>query len=1608
MKHFCLLVFTLFTFQTLFAQNYFPQKGKLLPSQYISLEKHFQDYQIYQINATAIKDYLLQQEMKGEVRLDLAPDMQWTMFLESAEMMGKQLTAEVWDGEKIVSYTRAFDPTFKGVTNQGDNVRLTIDENYLSGSIKGNKEEYMIQPLRDYLPFAAVDEYLVYKVSDIKETIEGTCGVEDVVAKKKHLHKQVKSKLANAQKLPPLACYNVDLAAVTDFLFYQKFGSTIAGVQNRVLTVMNLVEGDYTASFNHQLKMVVSRWFNSTSSVEPWSANTDASALVDEFRIWCNANLTGAPTFDVGQFWTNRDFAGSTIGIAYVGAVCSTFKYQALQDFTTNNNLMRVMVSHELGHNFNCNHDAAGATTIMAPAVQNTNTWSATSISTVNAYLPGVINGSCLTACATGGGSAPAANFTSSPSAICPNTVVTFTNTSTNSPTSYSWVFQNGTPATSSVANPTCTWTTAGTYNVTLTATNASGSNSTVKQIIVSQTPIPNFTNTATNLQVNFSNTSTNATTYSWAFGTGATSTQTNPSYTYPSAGTYSVTLTATGACGTQSIVKQVTVTSALSADFSTPVLQGCTPFNVTFNNNSSGATIYNWNMPGATPLTSTATSPSVVYNTVGTYSVTLTASNGVSSVNQVKTNYISVITTPTADFTYVINGSTVTFTNTSVGATSYSWLLGNGNGTSATTPPSTTYPGPGTYNVNLIAFNACGQNSITKTITITAPPTANFSYSNPSGCATHTIQFTNLSTGATSYEWTFTGGSPSTSTATNPTVTYSNAGTFSAFLKATNSGGSTNFGAPNFITIQPTTVADFNFNVTGKAVAFTNTSTDAASYSWVFGDGNTSNNPNLTHTYLNDGVYNVTLTTTNNCGTSTKVKTVTITTPPTANFTLNTVSGCAPFVTSITNTSSSSAATYLWTFTGATPSTSTDKEPIVTYNNGGVFSIKLKVTNSAGVDSLIKTNILTVADKPQTAFTNVNDKLTVTFTNSTINGNNYNWAFGDGSVSNSTSPTHTYVNDGTYNVTLTATNNCGAKSFVKTIMVVSPPTANFAVPNAIGCAPFTVNLNNTSSTNVTAYNWTFAGGVSVNPTDKNPTVVYNSVGTYTIKLKVTNSAGQDSIVKTDIIVVNPKPSASFNQNVDKAKVIFTNSSSNANSYLWNFGDNTTDTTANPTHIYTNDGTYYVSLTAVNTCGNSVKVDTLTIVSPPTAAYTVAATTGCVPLSVSFNNTSSANTLTYQWAFEGGTPATSADKNPTVLYNNIGNYGVTLVASNSQYSNTLIQKNAIVTVAKPSANFTNSNNILTVNFTSTSLGATTYSWDFGDNTPVSNLKNPIHIYQNEGNYTVKLIVTSNCGTDTISKPIAVVALPKANFQAKVTQGCIPLSVGFDNLSSDNATGYQWKFVGGTPDSSVLKNPTVVYDKKGAFDVRLIVSNVSGNDTMFLKQYITTTGAPSAAFGLIINGATVDFKNNSSSDATDFDWEFGDGNTSKLKNPSNTYKKSGLYTVTMTAANACGKSTVKDSILFEFTPVIENDVFEVIKLYPNPTTGKFDVFIKGASSEMVEMTIFNGFGQIIALEKMNFTSGEGIANFDISNLPASAYLLQVSQNGKKSFIKILKL
>ena len=236
------------------------------------------------------------------------------------------------------------------------------------------------------------------------------------------------------------------------------------------------------------------------------------------------------------------------------------------------------------------------------------------------------------------------------------------------------------------------------------------------------------------------------------------------------------------------------------------------------------------------------------------------------------------------------------------------------------------------------------------------------------------------------------------------------------------------------------------------------------------------------------------------------------------------------------------------------------------------------------------------------------------------------------------------------------------------------------------------------------------------------------------------------------------EPQAAFTTAVLGNLATFSNQSTGANSYLWDFGDGSTSNETEPQHIYNGVGSYTVTLYAISPCDTAIAVQTLDFLLPPLAAFMAPdSVVDCAAVTVNFQNQSSASATDFAWLFPGGSPATSTAANPQVTYPTSGIYPVTLIATNAAGADTAEHLLVVQVIQYPQADF--SYTLMddgTVQFTNLSLNAENYTWYFGDSSDVDHTLNAAHRYAESGVFTVTLVADNFCGTSVLQKTIEVV------------------------------------------------------------------------------------------------------------------------------------------------------------------------------------------------------------------------------------------------------------
>ncbi|HEU4718708.1 MAG TPA: PKD domain-containing protein, partial [Bacteroidia bacterium] len=581
----------------------------------------------------------------------------------------------------------------------------------------------------------------------------------------------------------------------------------------------------------------------------------------------------------------------------------------------------------------------------------------------------------------------PNGNFTASVTSACAGTPVNFTDASSGTPTSWTWTFPSGTPASSTSQNVTgVVWNTAGTYTVTHTATNASGTGTTTQTITILPSPTVTITPSGTSVCSGNSVTLTGggASTYAWMPGSLSGS-----PVTVTPASTTTYTLTGTAANGCSS-----TATQAITVNATPTVTATASPATVCSGSSSSltgsGASTYSW-MPG-----SLSGSPvSVTPGSTTTYTVTGTAANGCTNT---ATRTVTVNPTPTVTATAsqgtICNGSSTTLTAS--GATSYTWMPGSLSGTSVSVSPASTT----TYTVT--GTSGTCSNTATLTITVNPSPTVTTTASPATICSGSSSTLT--ASGATSYTWMpgSLSGSP-VSVTPGSTTTYTVTGTAA--------NGCTNT-ATRTVTVNPTptvtATASSSSICTGNSVTLS--ATGATTYNWMPGNHNGqpwTTTPASTTTYTVTG-------TSGGCS-STSTVTVIVGAPPVVTASASNPSICTGGSSTLTG---SGAATYTW-MPGSLSGTSVSVSP--------TSNTTYTVTGSSG-PGCSSTATVSVSVNPLPTVTASASSTTICNGDSTVltgsGASTYSWMPGNLSGSSVTvNPTSTT----TYTVTGTSASGCSA-----------------------------------------------------------------------------------------------------------------------------------------------------------------------------------------------------------------------------------------------------------------------------------------------------------------------------------------------------------------------------------------------------------------------------------------------------------------------------------------------------------------------------------------------------------------------------------------------------
>ncbi len=599
-----------------------------------------------------------------------------------------------------------------------------------------------------------------------------------------------------------------------------------------------------------------------------------------------------------------------------------------------------------------------------------------------------------------------------------------------------------------------------------------------------------------------------------------------------------------------------------------------------------------------------------------------------------------------------------------------------------------------------------------------------------------------------------------------------------------------------------------------------------------------------------------------------------------------------------------------------------------------------------------------------------------VSFDASSASGNiaSYTWDFGDNTSGSGMLTTHTYITAGTFNATLTVTDSSGTTSqkSVPVTIAPAPVAALTTTPSVLsGDAPLTISFDaSTSIGDISSYTWTF--GDNTSDSGMQTTHTFTTVGTFFTTLSVTSANGSIS-QKTVPINVTAAPVAAFTTSPTllTGETPFTisfdasSSTGDISSYAWNFGDNSSGSGSQVSHTYDTAGSYTATLTVTGTSGaTSQKNVTITATAPQTTSiYSIHLewTYDYQPIE--------GRTLAGYYLYKEGvkicTSTTPTDRAMDCSFESQeGTFDFTLTAfctdgfespHSAPYTFTLSSTSnpdfaAII-------NTTPTNLSGDVPFTvlfdgSSSIGATSYAWVFGDGGAANT--SPIgHTFTAAGIYTTTLTITDGMGninatnvTVTVNEVIAENIAPTAVISSSTAMGETPFAISFYGTGSYDPDGsisaYLWNFGDGSQTATEVTT-THIYTVAGTYYASLTVTDNQGTPNTISTPVIITSQpvenqAPTARLTASVTEGTIPlevlFDGSTSTDpensALTYSWNFGDGSSDQGATVSHTYTSPGTFTATLTVTDDSGAtaSTTTAITALEGTPLFQIELGEI--------------------------------------------------------------------------------
>lgn len=804
--------------------------------------------------------------------------------------------------------------------------------------------------------------------------------------------------------------------------------------------------------------------------------------------------------------------------------------------------------------------------------------------------------------------------------------------------------------------------------------------------------------------------------------------------------------------------------------------------------------------------------------------------------------------------------------------------------------------------------------------------------------------------------------------------------------------------------------------------------------WSWNFGDGQSSAEKNPAHQYTETGFYNVSLTIyeqETGCASTTSWSVFV----ESYNF------GCQadffwnqtlenPLMVEFYDYSWFIPGTWSWDFGDG--QSSTEQNPVHTFTEPGAHEVTLTIYSDDSTCYDLYTEVIFVdnflngcnADfwYYQTGIS------TMQFQNISFPPNVIStWDFGDGTTSSEQNPAHVFEGSGTFQVCLTI----GDPAFGCQDMRCDEVLVDTAL--YLNCtADFYWWQTDDLSIRFQDYSWPYPSSWAWNfgdfqtSSDPNPVHQYLEPGIYSVSLTVyVAETGCTTTTTSEVLVENLNFDCHalyfWNQSYIEPYSIgfFDLSMFTPGAWSWDFGDGNSSVEQNPVHVYPAPGTYEVTLTINNADSTCIDqhTDLVEVENYPYNCFADFYWYQTGTSAVQFQNISYPSNAVFFWDFGDGT--TSEEQNPEHQFDDTGLYLVCLtitddelICTDSRCYDVPVGEN----IACEAGYYwiPNFELPLTIGFYDMSVynGQVSWLWDFGDGNS-SNEQNPVHTFSQEITYQVCLTVSSPesgcysqfCGGVTVGGTI-----PPECFNDFTVIAQADLTFAFEGfLPNSSLADFFWDFGDGA--SGMGQSVTHTFEAPGSYAVCLTTFYPETGDSCFFtscKGVNAGNGNGLMQAGFVmqpdsLNGMVYHFYDTSTGNPVFWMWDFGDGTISTYQNPTHEFTAPGWYEVCLTVAgqgltdNYCAGFEMSAGPLYISTP---ETLFWSGEIFPNPNNGSFELNVGVATNIELTISVINYVGQEVSSRSENMNAGANNLKISLPELPQGIYSLMIYGGNQK--------